>query len=235
MSELVLKQGSYVRSHDGPGERDSARPRFYMGTRQDHAASEAAGRPIYHEIEMVEVFLPANIYNRPHLLVTDMEKGRWPTEYEQFRKGQEQSGDGTPLEQWSILNRSQVLELKAIGFGTIEDLAQAGDATLGRLGMGGRRIRDLAKAYMEQSEGMAPLTKMAAENEKLRDQAEQQGYQIRELNELLSKLSAQVEGLGRERPAVDPNPAPTQPALMAPAASSLDSLVSERPKKGKAA
>ena len=57
----------------------------------------------------------------------DEHRQRWPRQWEAFEKGLEQPIDGTPINQWPILNNAQVAELKALNIHTIEEMASLSD------------------------------------------------------------------------------------------------------------
>src|ERR1700678_3614631 len=112
-----LTQGTYTRPKGGAPS--SSFPRFHMEAIEDPIASAAAGRPIYREEERVEIIMPGNP-NAPVFRVTDDHRAEWPDYYERFRKGLDFAVSGTPLEQWPVLGRKHVLELKAMDLHTVE-------------------------------------------------------------------------------------------------------------------
>src|SRR6185312_14958555 len=69
--------------------------------------------------------------------------------------------------EWAILKRSQVLELKALGFKTVEHIARMDDQAIQRIGMGGRILRDRAKAFLDDAENIAQNSRLSADNERL--------------------------------------------------------------------
>jgi hypothetical protein len=129
------------------GRRRQSYPRFFVDQVQDMVASEMQGRPIFRDEERVEIIMPGNPHTRPVARVTDEHRQRWPQHYEAFREGIEVSPEGTPLEEWPILKRSQVLELKALGFMTVEQVGTWTISSIQRIGMGGRRLKDIAAVF----------------------------------------------------------------------------------------
>lgn len=229
---MELRQGTFTRSFDAADGSDRARPRFHFGSVADEGASARAGRPVFKQVELVEVFLPGNPYLQPVIPVTDVERQRWAKAYEQFRANEDQPAEGTPIKEWSVLTRSQVLELQAIGFQTIEELAAMSDnMASSKIGMGGMAIRDKAKAYCEQAAGMAPITQLVEENEGLKAQLASQSNQLSELRAILDGLSAQMAANNNRPPvSLDP-PAPLAPPAPAVADSSLASFGQKRGRK----
>src|SRR5258708_12580674 len=116
-----MQSGVYTRTD--LGRSGLAWPRFYIEAYHDEGASGRAGRPIFGEREMVEIFLPGNTLNRPVEIVREHHRLQWAKEYEAFKAGREPSADGWPLEQWPALPPARIMELKAIGFRSVEDVA----------------------------------------------------------------------------------------------------------------
>jgi len=186
-------QGQYTRSWAG-GEQSapgSVRPRFYIDPVQDELASAREGRPIFREVERVEIFLPGNPYTMPVENVTDEHRQRWPREYEMFRQGIEQTADGTPLGEWPILNRAQVLELKGLQIQTIEEVAALSDTACQRA-MGLMQLRTKAQAYLDDAAAMALTEQLSKEGEIQRSQIASLERQVAELSDLTSKLHGEL-------------------------------------------
>jgi hypothetical protein len=161
--------------------------------------------------------------------VTDEHRQRWPDAYAAFKRQEEISPDGTPLEQWPILNRGQVLELKAVGIMTVEQCAHIPDNALHRLPMGARSLRDRAQAYLDDAASVALTERLNRENELASSRIAALERQIQEQGELINRLSSQMMAAAEApspvatfMPAQQPAPAfqlaPAQPA------SSLDAL-----------
>src|ERR1700674_1234177 len=126
---MPLAHGTYTRTDGMPGG-DRNYPRFFLHDEQDQLATEQQGRPIFKSEERVEIIMPGNPLTRPVQRVTDEHRQKWPEQYKAFKQGQEMSVEGTPLEQWPILKRAQVLELKALGHLTVEHVATMDDLAI---------------------------------------------------------------------------------------------------------
>lgn len=229
----VVANGSYTRTNSyGPGEA-KAYPRFYIEPVEDPVASAQAGRMICRDEERVEILLPGNPLTKPVHVVNDIHRQRWPEEYKAFKSGQELSMEGTPLEQWPILRRSQIMELKAINFVTVEQVARADDLAIQRIGMGGRRLQELAVAYLDDAASASLATTLTAENDRKEAENASLRRQVQELGELVRTMHADhmaaknapsfvestIPGLA-DPIAIAAQRAPQE----APSASSLDSL-----------
>ena len=141
--------------------------RFYMDAVQDAAASVAEGRPMFKDVEFIEIIAPGNANNiviRP-ARPTDIQRFR--RSYHIFKEGLTEALDGTPLAEIPWLTRSQVEEMAAIKIRTIEQLADLADsACVASAGM--FTLKRKAQAWIEKATEAAPFTKLNAENEELR-------------------------------------------------------------------
>jgi hypothetical protein len=197
--QSMLSNGSYTRHFAGDRE-GSVYPRFFIEPVIDRMASEAAGRPIYRDEERVEILMPA-IANTtiPVERVNDQHIQRWPEDYKAFKEGLEPALNGFPLEEWPVLRRGQVLELKALHFRTVEDIAAMSDLAIQKVGMGGIQLRNAAKAFLDDAEHVA-LTEqqskridlLTAENTALKNQVEELGTLTRQIHaEMMQMKNAQ--------------------------------------------
>lgn len=161
--------------------------RFYSKTKQNEAKSIEAGRPIFDEVEMVEVTLPGDRFYQPHFpahevaVTWDAEKKtddtrtwaeRFPNEYAAFKTSHIPSESGLPLEEWGFITRAQASELKALKIHTVEQLAAVNERNRAILGPGARALIAQAQAFIEQSREQAPVAKLAAQNEALQAELE---------------------------------------------------------------
>lgn len=83
--------------------------------------------------------------------------------YAHWKEGQEAPVDGTPLDAWSGASKGQIAQLKILNIRTVEDLAFVNDATLERIGSGGRSLRERALKFADaQTSGVATMAAKAA-------------------------------------------------------------------------
>lgn len=147
-------------------------PRFYMGAKQSTPLSNEQGYPVFVDREMVEINIAGDSKTVIHKKVTDEHRQRWPQIYEAFKQGQEAPVNGLPLKHCPLFTVAQVATMNASKVYTVEALAELPDSLLTRLGMGARGWQAKAKAYLKDAAGSAEVTKLAAENEKLRQEIE---------------------------------------------------------------
>jgi hypothetical protein len=157
-------------------------PRFFTHTVQDAKASKEAGRPMFKDMECVELRIAANKDTRPVFPAHEVSHWgevdgvrqpityamRFPEQYKQFKDRAAQTVNGTPLEELPFLAQAKRYELKALGVFTAEALASLDGNPLKQLGMGGRELKTQAQAYLDNAQGSAQVTKLAAENESLK-------------------------------------------------------------------
>lgn len=147
------------------------------------AKSKQAGRPIYDDMEICEIRTPGDrnlirVYPAHEVSHWDdtPEGGRepvtyamrFPEQYKRFKNGTTQSQSGTPLEELPFLTQGKRLELKALNIHTAEALAGLDGTPLKQLGIGGRELKNQAQAYLDRASNTADVTKLAGENELLR-------------------------------------------------------------------
>ena len=92
--------------------------------------------------------------------------------------------EGTPIEEWPILNRAQVDELRYMNIRTVEQLANVSDTNAQGM-MGINMLRQKAQTYLENA-------KDAALTERLDEQAQM-------IAELQAKLAEQAEEKPKRR------------------------------------
>ena len=143
-------------------DKGGVTPVFKTVAVYNEAKSKDAGRPIFDDIEIVEVWFAGDRNQRPCFEVTDEHRERWPKEYEAFKSGHKISDSGTPLEHWPRMTVGKVAELKQLGILTVEALAQMPDRNVASLGMNGRALREEARSYLQQAAGTADVQKMAS-------------------------------------------------------------------------
>lgn len=191
---MSVANGTYSRTNLGMGD-GSNHPRFFVDQIQDNVASEREGRPIFRDEERVEIIMPGNPHTRPVARVSDEHRQRWPKEYAAFKQGIEVSPDGTPLEEWTILKRSQVMELKGLGFKTVEHIRDMDDHAIQRIGMGGRRLKELASAFLDDAKRMALATQLAADNDRKDSEIAALRNQVEEMGKLMQQLHGEMQGM----------------------------------------
>ena len=143
-----------------------ANVRFRLDAVEDVLASEKAGRPIFRDIEVIEVRYPGEGANV--LEVTDKHKAEYSELYAAFKSGQEQATTGTPLEQWPLITKAYCEEFKALGLRTVEQLAEANDNVRAKMKGNYKYIKEAKEWLQNANSNQNQLLVEKKENEKLR-------------------------------------------------------------------
>lgn len=175
--------------------------------------SNSQNRPIFGDETWIEIRIPGN----PHLTIErPIEPGdnfRFPRQWAYFQQthGPEGQNVGTPLTQWPMLKPSQIEELKALRFYTVEQVAFASDEQLKSMGMGPGMsppaFRERAKLYLETAKDGAlavrqqeELKKRAAEIEDMKaTQKASDERHVKEMAELRALISAATQNTEKRK------------------------------------
>lgn len=114
-----------------------------------------------------------------------------------YKEQQEIPENGTPVKNWPAVSPSQVKMLLDLNIRTVEDLAQATEEALNRIGMGARALKSKAQAWLDSSGGQG---KLAGELESLRVRNEELEARDAAREEQLRTLTTQVEALQAAQP-----------------------------------
>lgn len=164
--------------------------KFFYHPRLQQTKSEEAQRPIYEDEAYIQIMQPGNkdsIVIRPAM---EMDKQRFPDHWKKFLARDDQdSVQGTLLEEWPGITRSQVEELKFFNIRTVEQLAQISDSNAQNI-MGIQMLKSKAETYLENSEKEALASDLAKKDE-----------QIAELLARMERMEKHTDGL--EMPDLD--------------------------------
>jgi len=102
--------------------------RFFRKAKQDSESSIRENRPVFMEIDYIQIVVPGDRTSTIVRPVTDSDIGRFGKQYEHWKKtNQEEMLNGTPLDAWGILNLAQIEEFRYFGVRTIEHMANLRD------------------------------------------------------------------------------------------------------------
>lgn len=175
-------------THAGRNEADKTLlVKFFMKPRQDKAESMAQGRPVFRDVEYIDIKIPGNRNAGACRPANDQDRARFPEHYKAFKdRVSQEINEGTPLTEWPLISRSQAEELAFFHVKTVEQLATMSDAQASKF-MGLSSVRAKAKTWLENVEKDKPLWEM---DQKLRAQ----NAEIAELKQSLADVLARVEG-----------------------------------------
>jgi len=183
----IVESGNQL--HVTHGDDSRLYVEFTMEAIHQTAQSEAEGRPIFKDVPHVKIHFPGDRTKqifRP-VKFNDDNQGpadpvRFPRQWAAFKAQAEQVQDGTPIEQWGPITKSQAMEFKAMHIHTVQQLAGISDSNLTWLGA--RELRDKAISWLAQADGGKEVSRLTAENESLRGDVEDLKRQVKELASL---------------------------------------------------
>lgn len=161
---------------------------FYMEPVRQGFESEKEGRNIYKDVPFIWIRFPGDRTREVRRKADERGKDgavpdpdRFPRQWQAFQRKHVQVQEGTPIELWGPISKSQALTYKGINVHTVENLAAVPDASLHNLGHGARGLRDKAIAWLKASSDSAETLRLAAENQQLRDDLAALKEQVAEL------------------------------------------------------
>lgn len=158
--------------------------------------SHKSGRPMFDDMEIVEIRMAANkqtvgVFPAHEVWkIVDQPDGarepvtyaqRFKDQYVKFKNNEAQSQSGTPLAELPFLTQAKRSELKALNIHTAETLAALDGHPLKVLGPGGRELKNKAQAYIENAAGSADTLRLIAENEAMKTQLNAMQKQMNDL------------------------------------------------------
>jgi uncharacterized coiled-coil protein SlyX len=166
--------------------------KFYTAPLKNEERTLEEGRPIFDDVDMIEIRVRGtkdNIVNRP---VRADDKVRFREAWRHHQDGEKAVQSGTPLAQWPVMATSQVEEMKYLGFVTVEQIAEANDSVVSSI-TGLQTLKNKAKAFIEFSKGAAPIEKLQTQLADSANVVETLQRQLAETQAALTKLSARMD------------------------------------------
>jgi hypothetical protein len=180
---------------------------FYKRSVKQEDESVAAGRPIFKEFDFVRICVPGDNLTEIDTYAQESHKSRFPRQWAHYMNqtaGQEQI-IGTPIEEWTLISRSQAEELKGIKFRTVEDVANCSDLQLQRIGMiagmSPHGFRDKAKQFLNLASESAEVAQKEAEMQALREEnAKIKAETDAKLAQMQEQMSALLAAVAEKTP-----------------------------------
>jgi hypothetical protein len=172
----------------GASEADkSLLVKFFVKARPDSEKTLSEGRPVFKDVEYVDIKIPGNRNAGACRPATEDDKKRFPAHYRAFKdRVNDEPMEGTPLTEWNLITRSLAEELAFCHVKTVEQLATMSDAQASRF-MGLMPLKERAKLWLENSKKEKPMWEM---DQKIRRQAEE----IEQLKSAVTRL-LETEGI----------------------------------------
>ena len=174
---------------------DQLAVKFEYKAKEDKEKTLAAGRPIFKEVVYIDIRVPGSRGGvvRP---IRAGDKERFPAHYAAFMARQDQPTlEGTLLEEWPGIKRSQVEELKFMRIHTVEQLAGMNDGSSAAGLMGVQVLKSKAKAYLEHAKDNAAAQALVLAEERNKEME----AKLEAMEEKLSALLAAAPKPKRKR------------------------------------
>jgi len=137
--------------------------RFFTKAAQDSEQTALQGRPIFKDVDYIQIVLPGDRSNTIVRPISDTDRGRFEKQYEHWKKTKEEEMlQGTPLEAWGIMSLAQIEEFRYFGVRTIDQMASLRDDICGKI-MGATPLKQKALVFLELAKEGAPLKAMQLE------------------------------------------------------------------------
>jgi len=165
--------------------------KFYLKSVKNLVASSAEGRPMYREVEYIDIKIPGqrDSVARP---ASPRDKNRFPRHYEAFKQRVELPVDGTPLSEWAAVSRSMADQFAFENIKTVEQLADVADNLLHRV-QGAGILKQKAKDWLEAAKGDSILSQLRDGLVERDETIEEQKGQIEQLFSRLEALESTKE------------------------------------------
>lgn len=178
--------------------------RFMVKAVEDRDASIEAGRYVSRDVEYALITprgskdcIEAEVQDYFARLKGSVQQGRFQQEwlndilatYRAWKEGQDIPEKGTSLKNWPLLGPSQLNTLLGINIRTVEELAEANEETISRIGMGGRALAMKAAEWCRASVAGKPAEEVAS----LRLALESSNGKIQEMADALREAKHQID------------------------------------------
>ena len=180
--------------------------RFYSRAVQNEFETNKQGRPIFMDVDYVEISIPGDHTMTHDTPVRDDHKQRFPLHWAHYQNthGKDAKEIGTPLSAWPILTAAQCEEMRALKFRTVEHVAHASDAQIQALGMtcgmAPMAFRDRALRFLEVARGEANVNAQAEELKKRDDKIKaMEDTHAKEMAEIKAQLNALAQAATRNK------------------------------------
>lgn len=171
---------------------DALLVKFFLKPKQDKRASEEQGRPIFKEVEYIDIKIPGDRSGGACRPALAKDIARFPKHYDAFKKrieGEDEAVQGTLLAEWPQATRAMVEELAFFNVKTVEQLAGMSDANSGQfMGMNGLKAK--AQQWLALAKEQKGATELKMELEKRDEQ--------------IAAMQTQIEALVAAQTAVKP-------------------------------
>jgi len=179
---------------------------FFKKAMPNAFKTQQEGRPIFEDQDFVKIFVPGDTTSIIETFARDDHKKRFPRHWAHYQNTQGGNLEsGTPLSAWSILTLSQVEELRALKFFTIESIATASDAQLQRIGMiagmAPVAFRERANRFLHAAKDESFINKQAETAKQLQEENQAMKEKMARMEEMIAELAANQKKTPGRKPA----------------------------------
>ncbi len=201
--------------------------KFYIKPRPDPAETIKQGRPIFKDIEYIDIRIPGDRTGGIARPASFADKQRFAPHYKAFQDRTEVPLSGTPLIEWPLITRSLAEELAFHHVKTVEHLSTMSDTNIGKF-MGLNALKAKAIKWLEQAGEEAKVHELQDQLLERDERIATQGTQIEELQkqmlELMGERKIEVVKPVISDGSVTLNPEPLNALEVAPAPSLASEL-----------
>jgi hypothetical protein len=181
---------------------------FYSKPVQNEFKTKVEGRPIFDDMDFVKIYVPGDNTTVIDTFARDDHKARFPLHWAHYQNTHgENKETGTPLSAWSILAASQVEELRALKFFTVESIATASDAQLQRIGMiagmGPTAFRERAQRYLHAAKDEGFVSQVSEKAKQLEEENTRMKADMEEMKQMIAQLAANQKAKPGPKPKDD--------------------------------
>jgi len=165
--------------------------RFFTKATQDGEESVKAGRPIFKEVDYIQIVVPGDRTSTIVRPASPQDIERFEKQYDHWKKTQQEEMQmGTPLEAWGIMSVAQIEEYRYFGIRTIDQMAELRDDVCQKI-MGATPLKQKAIAFMQMVKDEAPMRHVQAELDKRDEQIATLTEAVKQQGLLIQQLQAQ--------------------------------------------
>lgn len=171
---------------------------IYTRAMRMNKQSEDAGREIYADRIYIKIEPPGQKKSIVDRAINENDKIRFAAAWKKFESGKASTEGGTPIERLGDLPMSRYKELRAAGFRTIEQLANAPLSNINFIGPDSLNLQKAAKLFLAgQTVDSVKLGKLEEENVSLRAEMAAMKKTLQKLTAAKAKPGPKKRGPGR--------------------------------------
>lgn len=170
------------------GEDSRLVVRFYKKPMINGYKTELEGMPVYEQIDMVSIRQPGE-RDDLHREAKPSDHMRFPRQWAAYVAGQEQTVEGTPIEVMFPGDDSIVPMLKSMKITTLEQMAEATEPAIQRMGMGARAWVTKAKQLLDGMAGGKATVALQNQVSALQLEREQMEQRLKDLTDRVAEMA----------------------------------------------